>query len=382
MARTLERIAPRGFGFNPLCSLYLPFYDGRCQGQGQELLLNRGMESGDPPTGWALWDAGASWARSNEQAYRGTYSGKLTRAGTNCYAYQTYPLYGRYLGLQAEVGSWVYATVANQARLRLDSGAGVLATAYHSGGGSWEYLSTSGTFPTGALYLTCELQVLTTDGSAYFDEASVRFSNIFMSRDHYGHPVQVLGPKHHPLYGYWFDMVDDVIAIPDHAAIQNLFDSPGGTMVAWINPASTGEGGIGRIWDKAKHYAYTLTDSGAGTCKVGFLRVFDGGNGLWVSTDPVITYLKPQMLSVAYDNSAVTNDPVICIDGNPIAITESTTPVGIRVTDAAFSLCVGNISATFATWSGYIMELWGFKGMLPPSVLQQLFLDTKGGFGR
>lgn len=198
-----------------------------------------------------------------------------------------------------------------------------------------------------------------------------------VSKDLNAHSCTVVGALWSTT-GRWFDKIDDIIVVPDHTAIQNIFDSSGGTIVAWINPASVGEGTFGRIWDKVGHFCYLATDSGSGTCKTRFQQNFDGINGAWNTTNYDVTYLKPQMVSISYNNSAVGNDPVICIDGNPVAITEADTPVGTKVSDADNPLNIGNRTATDRTFDGYINALWAFKGvLLTADQLQNIYNKTK-----
>jgi len=351
-------------------------------GQSPELLTNTGFETGDPPTGWTLAGAGASWARSDVQKYSGTYSGLLTRAGTNCWAFQQYADYAKYKGLSATFDSWIYATVASRARLYLTDNLGGTYSLLHSGAAGWELLSTTHTVNVSATFLDARCRVETGDTAVYFDEASLFIPNLAMSRDLYGHPVQNSGSVWHPIYGRLFDGVDDIITVPDHTAIQNIFDAPGGTIIAWINATSVGEGSEARIWDKGEIRAYVVTDSGSGTCKFRFFKGFGTAYGMWDTANYVIPYGRAKMISVSYDSSDVANVPVICIDGSPVAITEVQTPIGGRLTDVASPFTTGNNVATSRTFDGYIPEVMAFKGrMLSIPEQQAIFQATRGRYG-
>lgn len=383
MVESLERIrAPRAFFFDPACVLYLPLHRMEF-GRSDELLSNCGMEIGDPPTGWTLSGAGASWARSNTQKYAGSYSGKLTRNGADCEAYQWYLGFAKYKGLSGILSCWVYAIVADRARIGISDGITTIQSSYHSGVAGWEGFTVTRVMSAAMANMRARLHLDTGDTSAYYDQASMYIPDLAMSSDHYGHPVQNSGAVWTYPYGYLFDGLTSVITIPDHASLQNIFDSPGGTIVFWINAASVGESNYGRIWDKNYHNCRLLTDSGSGTCKLLFRQNFSTISGQWTSTNHIITYGKPQMVSISYDNSSVDNDPIICIDGNPVAITETATPDGTRVTDADNPLCIGNLVATTYTFDGYIMEVWAFKGKLMyPRELQQLLMATRARYGR
>ncbi len=58
------------------------------------LIENGGMETGDPLSNWTLSGAGATFAQSTTQVWIGTYSGALTRSGTDCVVYQLFLLLG------------------------------------------------------------------------------------------------------------------------------------------------------------------------------------------------------------------------------------------------------------------------------------------------
>jgi|GEM_PF-3133881 len=135
------------------------------------MLVNGDMEINDPPTGWTLAGGGASQSRSNTQYKFGSYSLKVTRAGTNCYSYQALP---DPVGLRSKTitfSCWVWASVASRARIFLTDSAGTSSSSYHTGGSTWEKLTVTRTVDAAATYVWCACQVLTGDTSAYFDGA-------------------------------------------------------------------------------------------------------------------------------------------------------------------------------------------------------------------
>jgi len=155
----------------------------------------------------------------------------------------------------------------------------------------------------------------------------------------------------------FFDGVDDLITVTDAASIQNVFDG-GGTVEAIIRPVSDGENDNGRVYDKTSHRLY-VHDEDAGTAKLGFWVDFDGAaDGLWTTDNRVINLSAVNTVKVEYDADAVGNDPVITVNDVVVAITEDTTPVGTRITDAGSDLIVGNNAATDRTFHGLI---WDFN---------------------
>jgi hypothetical protein len=62
-------------------------------------------------------------------------------------------------------------------------------------------------------------------------------------------------------------------------------------------------------------------------------------------------------ISINYDNSLVTNDPVLYINGVPVALTEDATPTGTRTTDVGANLLIGNNTGGLRTFDGEIAEV-------------------------
>lgn len=138
-----------------------------------ELLSNISFEDGDPPTGWAKWFGGGTWARSNEQAKSGTYSGKIIRVTSDTVAYFEVVNYAYFKGKQVTLRAEVYATVANRARISLNDGVTNYYSSYHSGVAGWELLTLTPTISADATRLYAVLGVYNGDTSAYFDDGSL-----------------------------------------------------------------------------------------------------------------------------------------------------------------------------------------------------------------
>ena len=152
-----------------------------------------------------------------------------------------------------------------------------------------------------------------------------------------------------------FDGASGSVLVSDNAAIQNIFDS-GGSISAWINPDSDGEGDFSRIIDKNQVILQVLGESG-GSVKVRFAQRFSGDDGIWVTDNTVATIGSWTHIVVTYDNDAVGNDPTIYINGVAVAITESTAPTGTRTTDVGDNLYIGNASSDASTFDGEIDEV-------------------------
>ena len=153
-----------------------------------------------------------------------------------------------------------------------------------------------------------------------------------------------------------YDATDDALTVTDASSIQNVFDS-GGTLEAIIYANSDGEGNAGRIGDKVAWYLAT-TNEAASKVKLTFWYDFDGAaDGTWATTSTEVDIDTYHHVMVVYDNGAVGNNPIIYVDGEVVTLTESTTPVGTRVTDVGSDLDIGNDAATGSTFEGILDEV-------------------------
>jgi len=135
---------------------------------------NAGVSS--PPTGWgALVGAGASIAKDTTNFKIGLAAAALTRSGADCYLPQRvdqitgFPQAAIWRLRPVILGAWVRATVASRARIILSDGIGSTASAYHTGGSAWEFLTVNRTIDAAATHLELRLQVDTGDTTAQFD---------------------------------------------------------------------------------------------------------------------------------------------------------------------------------------------------------------------
>lgn len=85
------------------------------------------------------------------------------------------------------------------------------------------------------------------------------------------------------------------------------------------------------IWDgtgtDTDEYNLIFTNSATAT-KLSFLAHFSTTNGVWTTTNSVLTAGAWNKIAIVYNGGATTNDPVIYINGTSVAVTENTTPAG------------------------------------------------------
>jgi hypothetical protein len=129
------------------------------------------------PTGWTLAGAGATVARTTTagQFKSGTAAASMTRAGTDCSLYcdvaAVWPPAASWQGLTVTFGAWVRATVASRALVSINDGVGNSNSAFHSGGGGFEFLTVTRTLNAAATSVLCGLVVMTGNTTAQIDGA-------------------------------------------------------------------------------------------------------------------------------------------------------------------------------------------------------------------
>ena len=137
------------------------------------------------------------------------------------------------------------------------------------------------------------------------------------------------------------------VLVSDASDIQNIWD--GGATVAWrIRPNSDGEGDDGHVFDKnlAGSDGWVVAwanDSGTAVDLV-FVQEFSTTAGVWTTSGQPIPLNEYSIIELYYDSSSTSNDPVLKVNGEVVAMTESVTPVGSHDDDTGNDLYIGNRS--------------------------------------
>ena len=160
-----------------------------------------------------------------------------------------------------------------------------------------------------------------------------------------------------------FDGVDDNIKLGASTDLNNLFAS-GATISAWINPDGWGEGGYGRIADKAAtHLANGGGEAGWGlqvtsNGAILFDHGFGTNQGEWRTNNGLISLTGGwYQITLVYNAGTPTTDPKIFINGVQVAVSEVFTPSGSMLNDSSLQLTIGNhAAATTRTFDGAIDE--------------------------
>lgn len=172
-----------------------------------------------------------------------------------------------------------------------------------------------------------------------------------------------------------FDGAETNIALSSPAALDNIF-SGGGTITAWFMASSAGEGGYGRILEKAtganSANGYSLTYMNNTT--IMFWREFSGGDAQWgnISTSWGVWH----HIAIAYDDSDPNNDPAIYLDGSLVTPSDSNS-TGTANTDAASNLVIGNSDAGDRAFDGSLDDVRIYDRALSVTEIAYLYASTK-----
>jgi biopolymer transport protein ExbB len=92
-----------------------------------------------------------------------------------------------------------------------------------------------------------------------------------------------------------------------------------------------------------------------------FRKGFGGTRGYWNTSPGSITLNAWNYVAVAYNQGNTANDPILYINGVPVAFLEASSPAGAVQSDAANTLVLGNRPGQGRTFAGIIDELRASK---------------------
>ena len=133
----------------------------------------------------------------------------------------------------------------------------------------------------------------------------------------------------------------------------------------WVRYLKNGVGGanFGRLFEKTGPSNKEITLSISTTTKMFIERDFSATNGVWEFDDPQANTVGLWAdVFFTYDDSSTSNVPLVWVNGRPVTVTTSTTPVGTAVNTS--SACyVGNWSAGTRNWDGIISKfaMWNIN---------------------
>ena len=179
--------------------------------------------------------------------------------------------------------------------------------------------------------------------------------------------------------GYTFDGADSIITVPADTTI----DINGKTVLsisAWINPASVGEGNLGRIVNKfagtVGYVAYVQNEAG------GFVELYctithDGVANATAITNPIAPINTWSHLSFVYNEDSAKKIKIY-LNSSLVTLDTNTAGVGAVDDDSAIDLTIGNTAALTRTFDGSIANIMIFDHALTPFEVERLY---NGGVG-
>ncbi len=149
-------------------------------------------------------------------------------------------------------------------------------------------------------------------------------------------------------YALKLDGISGSINVPDTANIRNLSNI---TIDIIMTANSAGQNGTGRlIYKGTKDLLISLN-------KIQFVHTFSITSGDWNTPIDSIGFNQRYRVTVTYDNSTVTNNPIIYINGISQIITQTSIPNGTANNDITLNLNIGNNSANSRTFDGFIYQV-------------------------
>jgi len=170
-----------------------------------------------------------------------------------------------------------------------------------------------------------------------------------------------------------FDKIDDVVKIDAPTAFDNL---PQLTISAWINPKSAGEGGFGRIIEKADGVTNPTTRGWnlyvTSSNQIAFAANFASANLDRRSSANTLTLNQWQYVTLTWDGSSSVSGVHFYVNGNEVTYATNTSGSGTRVLDDTEDLRIGNNESGARTFDGAIDEVKVYNRALTPEEVRQV----------
>lgn len=132
--------------------------------------------SGGLPVAWYTSGAGSTLVIDGVTRKTGATSAKLTRVGADCFMYTNLELLDAsrpitwWRGRTVYLSAWVNTTVASVANVGYNDGTNIGGSAYHTGGGTWQQLTTSFTVANASTAVLAYVGIGTTNATVYIDD--------------------------------------------------------------------------------------------------------------------------------------------------------------------------------------------------------------------
>jgi len=138
----------------------------------------------------------------------------------------------------------------------------------------------------------------------------------------------------------------------------------------WLNCQDITNGGNLLVAGAAGAGSYISILTAAAGSKLKFVADFSTDDGDWRTDSAVTTGDVWVHIAITYDGSSTSNDPVIYVNGERVAITELTTPVGTRVAWSGSPTLGYNKSSGF---EGYVSDAAFYNNILLPVQVSAIY---------
>jgi len=152
-----------------------------------------------------------------------------------------------------------------------------------------------------------------------------------------------------------FDGAGDKLQGDSDQVVNDIFLT-GGTFDAWVNPRSDGASNFGALLWKNGAWFVRSNDEVSGNMRYQFNQERDTDDGTWRTTDRFSLNVFHKV-TVTYDGSSASNDPLMYVDGVSVSVDENATPSGTIKTDSTNPFAIGANHLTNFSFDGKIDEV-------------------------
>jgi len=153
------------------------------------------------------------------------------------------------------------------------------------------------------------------------------------------------------------DGSDSTASAGSPSQLDNVF-AGGGMAQAWIRPASFGENGRGRIFDKDNNGGWVwYVDNFNAPGTFVFTMQTPGNDGQWSTPNNAVSLNSWHHVVVVFDSGSAANDPSFFLDGNSVQANQTVAISGTFDSDDASAVLIGNSAVGDRTFDGSLDEL-------------------------
>lgn len=174
-----------------------------------------------------------------------------------------------------------------------------------------------------------------------------------------------------PFYpGFLFDGTNDNITVSADPSID-INNKTALTVIAWINPASDGEGDLGRIVHKTDGYDFLITGDATGKVGLRAITRHITSDSNFISNLSVIKNVWSHTAFVF--NEVGSFDGKLYLNGTELLLNTDTDGVGDLSNDSTAVFVIGNTIATDGTFDGKIDDVMIYNRALSAAEISDIF---------